>query len=63
MSSLLPKMLLAQFARHRPLLSVPGAALSRAASTYGSLDSSLVNPAFIDVALSQLLKNKKAKKN
>jgi hypothetical protein len=56
-------MLLAQFARHRPLLSVPGAALSRAASTYGSLDSPLVNPAFIDVALSQLLKNKKAKKN
>ena len=35
----------------------------RAVSTYGSLDSPLVNHAFIDVALIQLLKNKKAKKS
>ncbi len=31
-------------------------------SNYGSIDSPLVNPTFIDVAFSQLLKNKKATK-
>jgi hypothetical protein len=56
-------MLLAQLVRKPSLMSFPAQTLSRAASTYGSLDSPLVNPAFIDVALSQLLKNKKAKKN
>ena len=59
-------MLLAKFLRKPSLASqsfpVPQI-LSRAVSNYGSLDSALVNPNFIDVALSQLLKNKKAKKN
>jgi hypothetical protein len=56
-------MLLSNFLRKPSLVSFPAQTLSRAVSNYGSLDSGLVNPAFIDVALSQLLKNKKAKKN
>jgi hypothetical protein len=56
-------MLSTNFFRKTSLVSIPAQTLSRAVSTYGSLDSGLVNPTFIDVALSQLLKNKKAKKN
>lgn len=56
-------MLVSNFFRKSWVVSAPLQTFSRAASNYGSLDSGLVNPSFIDVALSQLLKNKKAKKN
>lgn len=48
----------------RNACSVPAATqiVSRFASNYGSIDSPLVNPQFIDTALTQLLKNKKTKK-
>lgn len=55
-------MLLSRISRNRSLASIPIQTLSRAGSNFGSIDSPLVNPVFIDVALSQLLKNKNARK-